>query len=49
MGEFIMTPADQRLSGSFVNNRTLPIPISPYIIVSRYGQYNVGVKECRVR
>ena len=43
MGEFIMTPADQKLSGSFVNNRgKLPIPIStPYIIISRYGQYNV--------
>ena len=51
MGEFIMTPADQRLSGSFVNNRgRLPIPIStPYIIVSRYGQYNVeGLRNVKL-
>ncbi len=51
MGEFIMTPADQKLSGSFVNNRgKLPIPIStPYIIISRYGQYNVeGLRNVKL-
>ena len=51
MGKFMMTPADQKLSGSFVNNRgKLPIPIStPYIIVSRYGQYNVeGLRNVKL-
>ncbi|NMA73947.1 MAG: peptidoglycan DD-metalloendopeptidase family protein [Bacteroidales bacterium] len=51
MGKFMMTPADQKLSGSFVNNRgKLPVPIStPYIIVSRYGQYNVeGLRNVKL-
>jgi septal ring factor EnvC (AmiA/AmiB activator) len=42
-----VTSEDQRISGSFENNRgRLPMPITgPYSIVSHFGQYNVeGLK-----
>lgn len=42
-GAFTLSKADRELSGNFVNNRgKLPIPVTgSYIIVNRYGQYNV--------
>lgn len=42
-GAFNLSKADRELSGNFVNNRgKLPIPVTgSYIIVNRYGQYNV--------
>ncbi|MDR0939313.1 MAG: peptidoglycan DD-metalloendopeptidase family protein [Mediterranea sp.] len=41
---FTMSKADRALSTNFASNRgKLPMPISgPYLIVSRYGEYNVA-------
>ncbi len=47
----LLTAEDQRISGSFANNKgRLPIPVTGgYRIVSRYGQYNVeGLKNVRL-
>lgn len=51
VGTFSLSRADRELSGSFVNNRgKLPVPVTgPYVIVSRYGQYNVeGLRNVKL-
>lgn len=48
---FTMSKADKELSGSFVSNRgKLPMPVTgSYLIVNRYGQYNVeGLKNVKL-
>lgn len=50
-GAFTLSKADRELSGSFVNNRgKLPIPVTgSYMIVNRYGQYNVeGLRNVKL-
>jgi septal ring factor EnvC (AmiA/AmiB activator) len=50
-GTFSLSKADRELSGSFVNNRgKLPVPITgTYMIVNRYGQYNVqGLRNVKL-
>lgn len=44
MPEYNLAKADRALSGSFEKNKgILPIPVTgSYLIVSRYGEYNVG-------
>ncbi len=51
MAGYTLSKADRELSGSFVSNRgKLPVPVTgPYMIVSRYGQYNVeGLKNVKL-
>lgn len=44
MPEYNLAKADRALSGSFEKNKgILPVPVTgSYLIVSRYGEYNVG-------
>ncbi|MCC8187114.1 MAG: peptidoglycan DD-metalloendopeptidase family protein [Bacteroides sp.] len=51
MAGYTLSKADRELSGNFVSNRgKLPVPVTgPYMIVSRYGQYNVeGLKNVKL-
>lgn len=48
---FTLSKADKELSGSFANNRgKLPMPVTgSYIVVNRYGQYNVqGLRNVKL-
>lgn len=51
MGEYRIDDSDRKLSGTFERNKgRLPIPVTgPYVIVGRYGQYQVeGLRNVRL-